>query len=77
MCAVKGANIYRVVKITFDPLVYENVCMITIACQQRVFRRYHSEKHLSDFYLQDGGEYQLSLKLRHCRPMYTFAILWV
>jgi len=57
--------------ITFDPLVYENVCVISIACQQSVFQRYYSEKHLSEFYPQDGGESQLALKLRHCHPMYT------
>ena len=34
----------------------------------RVFQRYYSEKHLSEFYPQDGGESQLALKLglRHC-----------
>jgi len=51
-------------------LVYENVCMM-LACQQSVFQRYHSEKHLSEFYPQDGGESQLALKLRHCHPMYN------
>ena len=30
-------------------MVYENICMITIACQQSVFQRYHSEKHLWEF----------------------------
>ena len=30
-------------------MVYENVWMITIACQQSVFQRWHSEKHLSTF----------------------------
>jgi len=34
-------------------------------------QQYHSEKHLSEFYPQDGGESQLASKLRHCRPMYT------
>ena len=36
------------------------------AYQQRVFQRYHSGKHLSEFYRQDGDESQLALKLRHC-----------
>jgi len=53
--------------ITFDPLVYENVCMITSLPTKR--QRYHSEKHLSEFYPQDGGESQLALKLCHCHPM--------
>jgi len=41
-----------------------------LACQQSVFQRYHSEKHLSAFYPQDLGESQLALKLRYCHPMY-------
>jgi len=36
-----------------------------------VFQRHHSEKHLSEFYPQDGGESQLALKLRSCHPVYT------
>ena len=32
-------------------MVYENVWMITTACQQSVFQRWHSEKHLSIFLL--------------------------
>ena len=28
--------------------------------QQSVFKRYHSDKHLSEFYLQDGGKNQLA-----------------
>ena len=27
---------------------------------QSVFKRYHSDKHFSDFYLQDGGKNQLA-----------------
>ena len=42
----------------------------SLACQQSVFQRYHSEIHLSEFYPQDGGESQLASKLRHCHPMY-------
>ena len=50
-------------------MVYETVR--SLACQQSVFQRYHSEKHLSDFYPQYGGESQLALKLRPCHSMYT------
>jgi len=51
-------------------LVHENVCMITIARQQSdIFQQYHSEKHLSEFYPQDGGESQLASKLRHYHPI--------
>jgi len=38
----------------------------SLACQQSVLQRYHSEKHLSEFYPQDGSESQLALKWRHC-----------
>jgi len=41
----------------------------SLTCQQSVFQRYYSEKHLSEFYPQDSGESQLASKLRHCRPM--------
>ena len=33
-----------------------------------VFKRYHSDKHFSEFYLQDGGKNQLAwpmYKLQH------------
>jgi len=30
----------------------------SLACQQSVFERYHSDKRLSEFYLQDGGKNQ-------------------
>jgi len=42
--------------------------------QQSVFKRYHSEKHLSEFYLQDGGKNQLAgmeqNNVTACHPMY-------
>ena len=31
-------------------------------------------KNIYEFYPQDGGESQLSLKLRHCHPMYSRAL---
>jgi len=43
----------------------------SLAYQQSVFQRYHSEKHLSEFYAQDGGESQLASKLRHCHRVYS------
>jgi len=30
-----------------------------------------TKKNIYTFYPQDGGNSQLALKLRHCRPMYT------
>ena len=41
-----------------------------LARQQSGFQQYHSEKHLPEFYPQDGGESQLASKLRHCHLMY-------
>jgi len=51
----------------FHSLVDENVCMIASSPT----KQYHSEKSLSEFYPQDGGESQLASKLRHCHSMYT------
>ena len=42
--------------------------------QQSVFKRYHSDKHFSGFYLQDGGKNQLAQiwnKIIHCHSMYS------
>jgi len=41
-------------------VVYENVCAITGLPTKRISAIYHSEKHLSEFYPQDGGESQLA-----------------
>jgi len=43
----------------------------SLAYQQSVFQRYHSEKHLSEFHPQDDGESQLTSKLRHCHSVYN------
>jgi len=41
---------------------------------QSAFKRYHSDKHLSEFYPQDGGKkinwHRYGTKLRHCHPTY-------
>jgi len=42
----------------------------SLARQQSVFQQHHGEKHLPEFYPQDGGESQLALKLRHSHAMY-------
>jgi len=39
---------------TLDPLVYENVCVITSLPTKRI-QRYRSEKHFQEFYPQDGA----------------------
>jgi len=49
----------------------------SLACPRSVYQRYHSEKHISEFYPQDGGESQLASKLRHCHPMYNASCKWV
>jgi len=41
----------------------------SISCQQSVFQRCYSEKHLREFYPQDGGKSQLASKLRHCHSV--------
>jgi len=43
----------------------------SLARQQSVFQQYRSEKHLSEFYQQDGGESQLGSKLRHYHLTYS------
>ena len=48
----------------------------SLACRESVFYRYHSEKHLPEFYPQDGGECQLALKLRHCHPIPSRPIIF-
>ena len=35
----------------------------SLTYQQSVFKRYHSDIHLSEFYLQAGGENQLAYKI--------------
>jgi len=47
-----------------------------IACQQSIFQRYHSEKHLSELYPQHGSENQLASELRQCCPMYMHLREW-
>ena len=45
-----------------------------ISHQQSVFKRHHSDKHFSEFYLQDGGKKSTGIDmerlLRHCQPLY-------
>jgi len=45
----------------------------SLTYQQSVFKRHHSNKHFSPFYLQDGGKNSwrgYETKLRHCHAMY-------
>jgi len=54
------AKIYRVIQTKLNQLFWENVHTITDLYQQSVFKRYHSDKHFSEFYLEDGGKNQLA-----------------
>jgi len=69
MCGVKRAKIYRVISVAFNPLVYENVGMITSLPAKRisVISRW---KKISEYYPRDGGESQLASKLRHSPYVY-------
>jgi len=44
-------------------------------CQRSLFKRYHSDKHLSEFlptkWRQKINWHRYGTKLRHCHPMYT------
>jgi len=50
------AKIYRVIVI-IPPKLYQ---LVSENDQQSVFKRYHSDKHFSEFYLQDGGKTKLA-----------------
>jgi len=46
----------------------------SLTYQQSIFKRYHSDKHFLEFYLQDGGKInwrRYGTKLRHWHPMCT------
>ena len=71
MCGVKRRRLFIVLFKLHSIRWFMKMSVWSLACQQSVFHWYHSEKHLSEFYPQDGGESQLALKLRHCHSMYT------
>jgi len=49
--------------------------MITDLPTKRIYKCYHSDKHLLEFYLQDSGKNQLAsiygTKLRHCHSVFA------
>jgi len=48
-------------KYKLNQSVYENVRMIAdLPTERSLFKRYHSDEHFSQFYLQDGGKNQLA-----------------
>jgi len=50
------AKMYPVIRVKLNQLVYENIhTIISLA-----IKRYCSDQHFSEFYLQDGGENQLA-----------------
>jgi len=49
--------------------------ILPLTYQESVFKRYHSDKHVSEFYVQDGGKnHRYGTKLRHCHPVYTVTV---
>jgi len=42
--------------------------------QQNVFKRYHSDRHFSEFYLQDGGKKSTGIDMER---NYVIVTLWV
>ena len=68
-CGVKGRRFIALFKL-HSIRWFMKMSVWSVARQQSVFQRYHSEKHLPEFYPQDGSKSQLASKLRHCHPMY-------
>ena len=54
------ANIYRVIQLKLNQFKKMSIWSMAYQYQQSVFKRYHSDKHFSGFYLQDGGKNQLA-----------------
>ena len=64
MCRVKGRRFIALFKL-HSIRWFTKTSVWSSARQQSVFQQYRSEKHLPEFYPQDGGESQLGSKLRH------------
>jgi len=45
-----------------------------ITYYQSVFKRYHSDKHFSEFYLEDGGKNELAIDMEHNYVTVTLCI---
>ena len=61
------AKIYRVIQIELNQLISFRKCPHERRLTDNsVFKRCHSDKHLSEFILQDGAH--MEQKLRHCHP---------
>jgi len=61
--------VYIQIKLNLNQLVYENVR----THQQSVFKRYHSDKHFSEFTYKMAAKinwHRYGTKLRHCHLMY-------
>ena len=54
------AKIYRVIQIksSFRVSQFKKMSIWSLTYQQSVFKRCHSDKQFSEFYLQDGGRNQ-------------------
>jgi len=66
-----GAKIYSVVSITFSPLVYENVCMITSSPTKRIayFSNITVKNIYQSFAHKMAAKASWHRKLRDCHPM--------
>jgi len=53
------AKIYRVIQIKLKHLV-QKMSTWLLYYQKKVFKRYHSDKHFLEIYLQDGGKNKLA-----------------
>jgi len=52
------AKIYHVIQMKLNQ--FKKMSIWSLTNQQGVFKRYHVDKHLSEFYLQVGGRNQLA-----------------
>jgi len=48
--------------------------VLSLTYQQSVFKHYHSDKHLSEFYLQDGGKNQLAKIWNKSMPLPPYVL---
>jgi len=52
------AKIYHVIQVKLNQ--FKKMSIWSLTYQQSVFKRYHSDKHFSEFYFQDGGKNPLA-----------------
>jgi len=66
------AKFYRVIQMKLNQ--FKKMSISSLTYQQSVFKRYHSDKHFSEFLSYKMAAkfnwHRYGTKLRHCRPMY-------